>query len=83
VFRATFEDKILKSDLIFCKTWFSVEIPKLFNPAVHYGKTRFLKSHAELRRENNLKIPQNQDSVYVRHNEKLDQERDERVFNGL
>lgn len=59
VYRATFEDKILKSDIVFCRTWFAVDIPKLYNPVVHYGKTRLLKSHAELRRENGLSIPTN------------------------
>jgi len=83
VFRATFEDKILKSDLIFCKTWYSVELPKLYNPAVHYGINRFVKSHAELRREKGVSLEVKQDSLYVRHDEKLDRERDERVFAPL
>lgn len=80
VFRATFEDKILKSDLVFCKTWFSVDLPKLYNPAVQYGETRFVKSHAELRKEKGIDLKMQKDSVYVRHDEKLNQERDERVF---
>merc|ERR1739848_810213 len=29
-FRATFEDKILMSDIVFLKTWFNVEVPKFF-----------------------------------------------------
>ena len=45
-FRATFEDKILKSDIIFCRTWYSVEVPRFYNPAISYGKVRYLKSTA-------------------------------------
>ncbi len=36
-FRATFEDKILKSDIVFCKTWYQVEIPRFCNPLIFYG----------------------------------------------
>jgi hypothetical protein len=50
-FRATFEDKILMSDMVFCRTWYQVEVPKFFNPIVAYGKLRMLKTHAELRKE--------------------------------
>jgi ribosome biogenesis protein BMS1 len=45
-FRATFEDKILKSDLIFCRTWYQIDIPKLYNPVIAYGETRMIKTHA-------------------------------------
>merc|ERR1712176_152797 len=31
-FRATFEDKILLSDIVFCWTWVPVEIKKYYNP---------------------------------------------------
>jgi ribosome biogenesis protein BMS1 len=37
-FRATFEDKILKSDIVFMKTWVPVPINKFYNPMVTYGK---------------------------------------------
>lgn len=43
-----------------------------------------LKTHAELRREKNLPIPsKGQDSEYIKHEEDIDQERDERVFAPL
>ncbi|CDW84912.1 bms1l protein [Stylonychia lemnae] len=83
-FRATFEDKILKSDIVFCRTWYQVDIPKFCNPVIAYGKTRMLKTHAELRKEKNLPIPsKGQDSDYIKHDEVIDQERDERVFAPL
>ena len=71
------------SDLVFCRTWYQVEVPKLFNPVVAYGNVRMIKTHSELRKERDLQIPQKKDSQYVHHDEKLDREREERVFSGL
>ena len=82
-FRATFEDKILKSDIIFCRTWYAIDVPRFCNPVVAYGKTRMLKSHAQLRKERDLPIPSKKDSEYKHHDEALDKEREERVFTGL
>lgn len=83
-FRATFEDKILKSDLVFCKTWYQLELPKFCNPVTFYGKTRMLKTHAELRKEKNLPIPsKGQDSDYIKHDDAIDREREERIFAPL
>ena len=31
-FRATFEDKIVMSDIVFCRTWAPVPIQKYYNP---------------------------------------------------
>lgn len=82
-FRATFEDRILMSDIVFLKTLYSIDIPRFFNPIIAYGKNRMLKSHAELRRERDLPIPHKTDSQYKHHDEQIDQERDTRVFAGL
>lgn len=83
-FRATFEDKILKSDIVFCKTWYQVEIPRFYNPLIFYGQTRLLKTHAELRKEKGLAVPsKGQDSEYIVHEAALDRERDERIFAPL
>jgi ribosome biogenesis protein BMS1 len=37
-FRAAFEDKILMSDIVFCRTWVKVEIPKFYRLVGHYNK---------------------------------------------
>ena len=79
-FRATFEDKIQKSDLVFCKTWYQVDIPKFCNQIVAYGRTRMLKTHAELRRERGIQLNMGKDSEYLWHNEHVDRERDEKVY---
>jgi hypothetical protein len=43
-----------------------------------------LKTHAELRKERNLPIPsKGQDSDYIKHDDAIDRERDERIFAPL
>ena len=64
-FRATFEDRILMSDLVFVRTWFTVEVPKLYNPV-----TSLLNSWVEMRTvgkiryQTNTKAPVMKDSLY-------------------
>ena len=33
-FRATFEDKILGSDIVFCRMWVPVEVEQFYNPVM-------------------------------------------------
>ena len=82
-FRATFEDKILMSDIVFCRTWYSIDVPRFCNPVISYGKTRMLKSHAQLRWERNIPLQHKQDSIYAHHDEEIAKAREERVFSGL
>jgi len=68
-FRATFEDKILMSDIIFLRTWFPIQPREYYNPVTDLlmpekGKWTGMKTVYQLRKERNLKIPINQDSVY-------------------
>ncbi|KAG9403175.1 Glycoside hydrolase 2 (Mannanase, beta-galactosidase) [Aphanomyces cochlioides] len=65
-FRATFEDKILKSDIVFCRTWVPVEPKLLYNPVTSLLQSnwRAMKTMRELRAANKLPIPVNPDSVY-------------------
>jgi ribosome biogenesis protein BMS1 len=67
--RCTFEDKILMSDTVFLRAWTQVDVPQFFNPMTTTLQPRNktwqgMKTVAELRRENNIPIPVNKDSLY-------------------
>ncbi|KAK4598333.1 hypothetical protein RGQ29_015700 [Quercus rubra] len=67
--RCTFEDKIKMSDIVFMRAWASVEVPRFYNPLTTALQPRDqtwqgMKTVAELRREHNLAIPFNKDSLY-------------------
>lgn len=51
-FRATFEDKVLLSDIIFCRTWYNVEPERFYNPLTSFSKNRLVKTTFELQRDN-------------------------------
>ena len=68
-FRATFEDKILVSDIVFCRTWMPVEIKKYFNPVTNHLTSgiegwRGMKTKAQLQVETQTPIDVNPDSIY-------------------
>ncbi|KDP37695.1 hypothetical protein JCGZ_06352 [Jatropha curcas] len=67
--RCTFEDKILMSDIVILRAWTQVEVPQFYNPLTTALQPRSatwqgMKTVAELRREHNLPIPVNKDSLY-------------------
>jgi len=37
-YRATFEDKILMSDIIFCRAWYRVVLDRFYNPILNFAK---------------------------------------------
>ena len=81
-FRASFEDKLLLSDIVFLRTWTKVDIPKFFNPVTtamfkDTKEWRGMKTVGQLRFEQSLPIPVNPDSIYKPI------ERQKRVFNKL
>ena len=78
-FRATFEDKILKSDVVFLKTWAPVELNKFYNPIIEYNdkKQKMLRTMSQLRKDYGIKLENNIDSEYK------EIEREERVFPNL
>ncbi|CAI5981303.1 unnamed protein product [Closterium sp. NIES-65] len=67
--RCAFEDKILMSDIVFLRAWVKVTVPKLYNPVCTLLQSasatwQGMKTVAELRREQQLPIPVNKDSLY-------------------
>ncbi len=82
-FRATFEDKILLSDIVFCRTWVPVEIKKYYNPVTSLlckdgaEGWRAMKPKALLHIETETPIEVKPDSIYKPI------ERKERSFNKL
>lgn len=71
-FRATFEDKIKLSDIVFCRTWYAVDVPKFYNPMTTLLLPPDKKSHWEgmktlgqLKRERNIRNEPQNDSLYT------------------
>lgn len=71
-FRATFEDKILLSDIVFCRTWYKVDVPEFYNPVTTLllppdkkNQWKGLRTTGEIKREKNLRNAVNKDSLYV------------------
>ena len=80
--RCTFEDKVLASDIVFCRTWMPVEAKRYYNPVTDVldggeGEWRGMKGRAELMIEKGKPIEVKGDSVYKPIVRK------ERKFNGL
>ncbi|KAH8824857.1 hypothetical protein DL96DRAFT_1611069 [Flagelloscypha sp. PMI_526] len=83
-FRATFEDKVLMSDLIFLRAWYSIQPRKFYNPVTSLllsSQTRTewkgMRLTGQVRRDEGLKTPTNVNSTYKKI------ERAERRFNPL
>lgn len=71
-FRATFEDKIMLSDIVFCRTWYKVDVPRFYNPvtslllpSVEKNQWRGMKTTGQLKRERNIHALANKDSMYT------------------
>ncbi|XP_074855519.1 ribosome biogenesis protein BMS1 homolog [Carettochelys insculpta] len=70
-FRATFEDKLLMSDIVFMRTWYPVSIPTFYNPVTSLLKPAGekdtwtgMKTTGQLRHELGIRLKQNKDSLY-------------------
>ncbi|GAB0093888.1 BMS1 [Sergentomyia squamirostris] len=70
--RCTFENKILKSDIVFCRTWFKVDVPKFYAPVTSLMlppgqkcQWKGMKTLGELKRERNIKTLPNPDNLYT------------------
>lgn len=70
-FRATFEDKILLSDIVFCRTWYKVDVVKFYTPITNLllepekkNAWAGMKTLGQLKREKDIKFKPNEDSLY-------------------
>ncbi|PWN50183.1 DUF663-domain-containing protein [Violaceomyces palustris] len=83
-FRAAFEDKILMSDIVFLRAWYSIKPRKLYNPVTSLllspssREWRGMRLTGTVRREEQIKTPLNINSTY-----KPVQRPENRKFNPL
>ncbi|KAG8214778.1 hypothetical protein J3R82DRAFT_9914 [Butyriboletus roseoflavus] len=68
-FRATFEDKVLMSDVIFLRAWYSIQPRQFYNPVTSLllsDKSRWqgMRLTGQVRREEGVKTPLNVNSHY-------------------
>ena len=50
-FRAAFEDKVIMSDVVFLRTWYSINMEKYYNPIVSLDTQRLMKTTWQLRKK--------------------------------
>lgn len=63
-FRATFEDKILMSDIVFLRTWYPIRPHRYYNIVTNLIGWTGMRLTGEVRKAEGLKAPQQKDSVY-------------------
>ncbi|KAI6247925.1 Ribosome biogenesis protein bms1 [Erysiphe necator] len=63
-FRATFEDKILMSDIVFLRTWCPVKPHRFYSPVTNLIGWTGMRLTGEVRMAEGLKVPQQENSVY-------------------
>jgi len=76
-FRATFEDKLLMSDIVFLRAWYPIRPHRFYNPVTNLIGWDGMRLTGEVRRDMNLPTPQQKDSLYKPI------ERETRHFNPL
>lgn len=86
-FRATFEDKILMSDIVFLRAWYPIKPHRFYNPVTNLldqaeggaadGGWQAMRLTGEVRRDQGIATPMNKDSAYHKI------ERPDRHFNPL
>lgn len=62
-FRAVFEDKILMSDIVFMRTWYTLLLEKYYNPVVSFNNFELMKTTWQLRKKYGIRNPE-QDRMY-------------------
>lgn len=70
-FRASFEDKLLMSDIVFMRTWYPVSIPAFYNPVTSLLRPigekdtwSGMRTTGQLRLAHGVKLKPNKDSLY-------------------
>ncbi|XP_066205036.1 ribosome biogenesis protein BMS1 homolog [Saccopteryx leptura] len=70
-FRASFEDKLLMSDIVFMRTWYPVSIPAFYNPVTSLLKLvgekdtwSGMRTTGQLRLAHHVRLKPNKDSLY-------------------
>jgi ribosome biogenesis protein BMS1 len=76
-FRATFEDKILLSDIVFLRAWYPIKPHRFYNPVTNLIGWQPMRLTGEVRRDQGVETPQLKNSQYRKI------ERQTRHFNPL
>jgi ribosome biogenesis protein BMS1 len=76
-FRATFEDKVLMSDIAFLRAWYPVKPHRFYNPVTNLIGWEGMRLTGEVRRDQGIATPHEKNSQYK------PVERATRVFNPL
>ena len=81
-FRATFEDKILASDIVILRSWYPVHVKKFYNPVTslllkNKENWKGMRLVGQIRASRGISTPMRKDSAYKKI------ERQTRRFNGL
>ncbi|KAK0620313.1 hypothetical protein B0T14DRAFT_521062 [Immersiella caudata] len=76
-FRATFEDKILLSDIVFLRAWYPIKPHRFYSPVTNLIGWQKMRLTGEIRRAENIDTPQLKNSQYRKI------ERETRRFNPL
>lgn len=63
-FRATFEDKILASDIVFLQAWYPVKPHRFYNPATNLIGWQRMRLTGEVRHDENIATPRQPNSEY-------------------
>lgn len=77
--RATFEDKILASDIVFLRSWYAVDVPQFYSCVNNLlvSEVPLVKTLGELKREKGVQGRADENSIYRKV------EREEKVFAPL
>ena len=76
-FRATFEDKILMSDIVFLRAWFPINPHRFYNPVTNLIGWQGMRLTGQVRRDEGIDTPMQKNSQYRKI------ERPTRHFNPL